>query len=156
MSEPQVEEPVVEGTVEGVAEADDGTWTQVTMIARPQGHGITINQIPIGDGYPAVLIRLRDEDVQGEPCVFLDVTTGGLGFTDYTGAIEAVIAVLQETINGLREPETLASARTLSGPNHDHAHFAPDLPVDLEKRDRERAAYLALLDAEDDEEDVDE
>lgn len=154
MSEPQVEEPVVEGTVEGAE--PDGVWTQVTMIARPLGSGVTVNQILIGDGHPAVLIRLRDEDVQGEPCTFLDVTAGGLGFTDYASAIESVISVLQSTIDGLQEPETLASARTLSGPNHDHAHFAPDLPVDLEKRERERAAYLALLDAEGDEEPVDE
>lgn len=152
MSEPQVEEPVVEGTVEGAE--PEGGWTQVTMIAKPQGCGATARQVAIGDGFPAVLIQLRDEDVQGEICTFLDVTTGGLGFTDYVGAIESVIAVLQSTIDGLREPETLASARTL-GTTPVHTHFAPDIPVDPEKRERERAAYMALLTAEDDEEDVD-
>jgi hypothetical protein len=139
-----------EPTVEAVVE-DDGVdvYTRVSLTAAPSGAGVRVRTIGIGDGYPAVLIQLHEEEQPGDlPLVHLDVFAGGLGFTDYEGALASVVQVLEEVLVGLKDPAILATAKTMY--SDQEGRPAPD-PV---KQAQERATYESLI-VDDDEPEAD-
>lgn len=98
-----------------------GLYRQVAVAALPSGGGGYTRVLTIGDGHPAILIELILGEDGGDPSIDLKVTTGGLGFSDYRGAIGAIGEALSAALLGLASTNIDVSSKHLLPGEDPHA-----------------------------------
>lgn len=98
-----------------------GPFATVHLAGLSRGGGVYTREVTIGDGYPGLVIELVHAEHEGEPVIDIKATVGGLGFTDYEGAIKATREVLMAVLGGLDDPNPEVISKYVDPEGDPHA-----------------------------------